>query len=149
MQKAILALGCFWGPEEKFGKIKGISSTEVGYCGGNSPNVTYVEVCKGFTDHAEVVKIEFDENTIAYEKIIRFFFDFHDATQLDGQGLNIGTNYRSEIFYISEDQKKVAEKMLNNQNEKLKGKVVTKISKEKNYCKAEEYHQKYFQKRNL
>ena len=149
MQKAILALGCFWEPEEKFRKIKGIISTEVGYCGGNNSNVTYEEVCSGSTNHAEVVMLEYEENTIAYEEIIRFFFNFHDATQLDGQGLNIGTNYRSEIFYISEDQKKVAEKMLNKQNEKLKGKVVTKISKEKNYCKAEEYHQKYFQKRNL
>ena len=148
MQKAILALGCFWEPEEKFHKIKGIASTEVGYCGGNSPNVTYEEVCSGSTNHAEVVKLEYDENTISYEDIMRFFFDFHDATQLNGQGLNIGTNYRSEIFYTSEDQKKAAEKILNEQNEKFKGMVVTKISKEKNYCKAEEFHQKYFQKRN-
>ena len=86
MQKAILALGCFWGPEEKFRKIKGITSTEVGYCGGNSPNVTYEEVCSGLTNHAEVVKLEYDENTISYEDIMRFFFDFHDATQLNGQG---------------------------------------------------------------
>ena len=148
MQLAILALGCFWGPEEKLRKIKGISSTEVGYCGGNNPNVTYEEVCGGTTGHAEVVKLNFDENIISYEDIIRFFFDFHDPTQVDGQGVNIGTNYRSEIFYISEDQKKVAEKIFNKQNEKFKGKVVTKISKKKNYCKAEEYHQKYFQKKN-
>ena len=147
MQKAILALGCFWEPEEKFRKIKGIISTEVGYCGGNNPNVTYEEVCSGSTNHAEVVKLEYEENTISYENIIRFFFDFHDATQLNGQGLNIGTNYRSEIFYISEDQKKTAEKILNEQNEKFNGKVVTKVSEEKNYCKAEEYHQKYFQKK--
>ena len=144
MQLAILALGCFWGPEEKLSKIKGITSTEVGYCGGNNPNVTYEEVCGGTTGHAEVVKVEFDENTISYEDIIGFFFDFHDPTQIDGQGANIGTNYRSEIFYISKNQKKTAEKILNKQNEKFKG----KISKEKNYCKAEEYHQKYFQKKS-
>ena len=149
MQKAILALGCFWEPEEKFRKIKGIISTEVGYCGGDSPKVTYEEVCSGSTNHAEVVKLEYEENTISYEDIIRFFFDFHDATQLNGQGLNIGTNYRSEIFHTSEDQKKTAEKILNKQNEKFNGKVVTKVSEEKNYCKAEEYHQKYFQKKNL
>ena len=107
------------------------------------------EVCSGSTNHAEVVMLEYEENTISYENIIRFFFDFHDATQLNGQGLNIGTNYRSEIFYISEDQKKTAEKILNKQNEKFNGKVVTKVSEEKNYCKAEEYHQKYFQKKNL
>ena len=114
MQEAILALGCFWEPEEQFRKIKGIISTEVGYCGGNNPNVTYEEVCSGSTDHAEVVKLEYEENTISYEEIIRFFFDFHDATQLNGQGLNIGTNYRSEIFYISEDQKKRQKKFLTN-----------------------------------
>ena len=114
MQKAILALGCCWEPEEKFHKIKGIISTEVGYCGGNNPNVTYEEVCSGSTNHAEVVKIEFNENTITYEDIIKLFFDSHDATQLNGQGLNIGTNYRSEIFYTSEDQKKVAEKFSTN-----------------------------------
>ena len=149
MQEAILALGCFWEPEEQFRKIKGITSTEVGYCGGNNPNATYEEVCSGSTNHAEVVMLEYEENTISYENIIRFFFDFHDPTQLNGQGLNIGTNYRSEIFYISKDQKKTAEKILNKQNEKFNGKVVTKVSEEKNYCKAEEYHQKYFQKKNL
>ena len=149
MQKAILALGCFWEPEERFRKIKGIISTEVGYCGGNNPHVTYEEVCSGSTNHAEVVMLEYEENTISYENIIRFFFDFHDPTQLNGQGLNIGTNYRSEIFYISKDQKKTAEKILNKQNEKFDGKVVTKVSEKKNYCKAEEYHQKYFQKKNL
>ena len=147
MQSAILALGCFWGPEEKLCKIKGITSTEVGYCGGNKSNVTYEKVCEGTTGHAEVVKLEFDEKIISYEDIIEFFFDFHDPTQADGQGPNIGTNYRSEIFYISENQKKIAEKILNKKNEKFKGKIVTKISKEKNYCKAEEYHQKYFKKK--
>ena len=100
MQEAILALGCFWEPEEKFRKIKGIISTEVGYCGGNNPNVTYEEVCSGSTNHAEVVKLEYEENTISYEDIIRFFFDFHDATQLNGQGLNIGTNYRLSLIHI-------------------------------------------------
>jgi methionine-S-sulfoxide reductase len=114
MQKAILALGCFWEPEEKFRKIKGITSTEVGYCGGISPNVTYEEVCSGSTNHAEVVKIEFNENTITYEDIIRLFFDSHDATQLNGQGINIGANYRSEIFYTSEDQKKWQKKFSTN-----------------------------------
>ena len=149
MQLAILALGCFWGPEEKFRKVKGITLTEVGYCGGNNPNITYEEVCRETTGHAEVVKLEFDENTISYESIIRFFFDFHDPTQVNGQGLNIGTNYRSEIFYISENQKKIAEKILNKQKEKFKGNIATKITKVKNYCKAEEYHQKYFQKKSL
>jgi len=145
MQKAILACGCFWGPEEKFRKTNGITSTEVGYCGGNNSNVSYEEVCKGNTGHAEVVKLQFDENVISYGNIIKLFFKFHDATQVDAQGPNIGTNYRSEIFYLSEDQKKTAEKILNLQN----GKIATKASKEKNYCKAEEYHQKYIQKKSI
>jgi len=144
MQKAILACGCFWGPEEKLRKIDGITSTEVGYCGGNNSQVTYEEVCAGRTGHAEVVKIEFDEKKISYEDIINLFFKIHDATQIDGQGPNIGTNYRSEIFYLSDDQKKSAEKIIKIQ----KGKIATKITKEKNYCKAEEYHQKYIQKKN-
>ncbi len=127
MQKAIVACGCFWQPEEKFRKIKGVTSTEVGYCGGNNPNVSYEEVCGGKTEHAEVVKLQFNENIISYEDIIKLFFEFHDATQLDEQGLNIGPNYRSEIFYLSEKQKKTAEKILNLQNEK----IVTKISMEK------------------
>ena len=148
MQLAILALGCFWDPEEKLRKIKGITSTEVGFCGGNNPNVSYEEVCGGTTGHTEVVKLGFDENIISYEDIIKLFFNFHDATQINGQGANIGTNYRSEIFYNSENQKITAEKILNKQNEKFKGKIITKISKEKNYCKAEEYHQKYFQKKS-
>ena len=145
MQKAIVACGCFWGPEEKYRKINGITSTEVGYCGGNSSNVSYEEVCTNTTGHAEVVKLEFDENIISYENIINLFFEFHNASQVDGQGPNIGTNYRSEIFYLSEEQKKTAEKILNLQ----RGKIVTKISKEKNYCKAEEYHQKYIQKKSM
>ena len=144
-----LGLGCFWKPEENFKNKPGIIETEVGYAGGLSDKVTYEEVCNGATNHAEVVKLEYEENTISYEDIIKFFFDFHDATQFNGQGLNIGTNYRSEIFYISEDQKKTAEQILNEQNEKFNGKVVTKVSEQKNYCKAEEYHQKYFQKKNL
>ena len=145
MQKAIVACGCFWGPEEKYRKINGITSTEVGYCGGNSSNASYEEVCTNTTGHAEVVKLEFDENIISYENIINLFFEFHDASQVDGQGPNIGTNYRSEIFYLSEEQKKTAEKILNLQ----RGKIATKISKEKNYCKAEEYHQKYIQKKSM
>jgi len=145
MQKAIVACGCFWGPEEKYRKINGITSTEVGYCGGNSSNVSYEEVCTNTTGHAEVVKLEFDENIISYENIINLFFEFHNASQVDGQGPNIGTNYRSEIFYLSEEQKKTAEKILNLQ----RGKIATKISKEKNYCRAEEYHQKYIQKKSM
>ena len=146
MEIAILGLGCFWGPERKFGEIDGVTKTEVGYCGGKNKDTKYQEVCTGTTGHAEVVKIEFDGNIISYEKIINLFFDFHDPTTLDRQGPDIGTQYRSEIFYLNEIQKKVAEKVLDERNLDFKGRIVTKITEVFNYCKAEEYHQKYLLK---
>ena len=147
MEIAVLALGCFWGPEIKFSKIDGIIRTEVGYCGGNSPITTYKEVCTGNTNHAEVVKLDFDEKIITYEKILKIFFQIHDPTTLNSQGPDFGTQYRSEIFYLNDNQKKIAEKVLQDINDRLSGKVVTKISLLKNYCPAEEYHQKYLEKR--
>ncbi len=147
MEIAVLALGCFWGPEIKFSKIEGIIKTEVGYCGGNSPTTTYKEVCSGETNHAEVVKLDFDEKIITYEKIIKIFFQIHDPTTLNSQGPDFGTQYRSEIFYLNDNQKKIAEKVFQDINKRLSGKVVTKISLLKNYCPAEEYHQKYLEKR--
>ena len=147
MEIAVLALGCFWGPESKFSKINGIIKTEVGYCGGNSPTTTYKEVCTGETNHAEVVKLEYDEKVISYEKIIKIFFEIHDPTTLNAQGPDIGTQYRSEIFFLNDNQKQIAEKVLKDFNERLSGKIVTKISLLKNYCPAEEYHQKYLEKR--
>ena len=147
MEIAVLALGCFWGPEIKFSKIDGIIKTEVGYCGGNSSTTTYKEVCTGNTNHAEVVKLDFDEKIITYEKILKIFFKIHDPTTLNSQGPDFGTQYRSEIFYLNDNQKKIAEKVLQDENKKLSGKIVTKISLIKNYCPAEEYHQKYLEKR--
>jgi len=147
MEIAVLALGCFWGPEIKFSKIDGIIKTEVGYCGGNSSKVTYKEVCTGNTNHAEVVKLDFDEKIISYEKILKIFFEIHDPTTLNSQGPDFGTQYRSEIFYLNDNQKKIAEKVFNETNEKLSGRVVTKITMLNNYCAAEEYHQKYLEKR--
>ncbi len=147
MEIAVLALGCFWGPEIKFSKINGVIKTEVGYCGGNSSTTTYKEVCTGDTNHAEVVKLDFDEKIITYEKILKTFFQIHDPTTLNSQGPDFGTQYRSEIFYLNDNQKKIAEKVLSDINERLSGKVVTKISLLKNYCPAEEYHQKYLEKR--
>ena len=147
MEIAVLALGCFWGPEIKFSKIEGIIKTEVGYCGGNSSTTTYKEVCTGNTNHAEVVKLDFDEKIISYEKILKIFFQIHDPTTLNSQGPDFGTQYRSEIFYLNDNQKMIAEKVLNEVNARLSGKVVTKISLLKNYCPAEEYHQKYLEKR--
>ena len=147
MEIAVLALGCFWGPEKKYGQLKGIYRTEVGYCGGNSPNTSYREVCTGTTNHAEAVKLEFDPKVISYEEIVKKFFEFHDPTTLNSQGPDFGTQYRSEIFYLNDEQKKIAQKVINEENIRLSGRVVTKLSELKNYCAAEEYHQKYLEKR--
>ena len=147
MEIAVLALGCFWGPEKKYGQLDGIYRTEVGYCGGNSQNTNYREVCTGTTNHAEAVKLEFDPKVITYEQIIKKFFEFHDPTTLNSQGPDFGTQYRSEIFYLNDEQKNIAQKAIDDVNKKLSGKVVTKLSELKNYCTAEEYHQKYLEKR--
>ena len=146
MEIAILALGCFWGPEKKFSKIEGIVETEVGYCGGKMPGVTYKEVCSGETEHAEVVKLTFDAEKISYEKIIEYFFDFHDPTTLNRQGPDIGSQYRSEIFFYDEEQKRISLSIIEKISKKFDKKIVTQVSGIKNYTKAEEYHQKYLEK---
>ena len=147
MEIAILGLGCFWGPEIKFSNLEGVIKTEVGYCGGDTKETTYKEVCTGNTNHAEVVKIDFDPNVISYEKILYFFFEIHNPTTLNSQGPDFGTQYRSEIFYLNDKQKKIAKIALKKINLSLLGKVVTKSSLLKNYCPAEEYHQRYLEKR--
>ena len=147
MEIAILGLGCFWGPEIKFSKLEGVLKTEVGYCGGDSKVTTYKEVCTGNTNHAEVVKLDFDPKIISYEKILDFFFEIHDPTTLNSQGPDFGTQYRSEIFYLNNKQKEISENVIEKKNSSLSGKVVTKSSLLKNYCPAEEYHQRYLEKR--
>ena len=147
MEIAVLGLGCFWGPEIKFSKLEGVIKTEVGYCGGESKETTYKEICTGNTNHAEVVKLDFDPKIISYEKILDFFFEIHNPTTLNSQGPDIGTQYRSEIFYLTDKQKEIAENVIKKVNSNLSGKVVTKTSLLKNYCPAEEYHQKYLEKR--
>ena len=147
MEIAVLGLGCFWGPEIKFSKLEGVIKTEVGYCGGDSKVTTYKEVCTGNTNHAEVVKLDFDPKIISYEKILGFFFEIHDPTTLNSQGPDFGTQYRSEIFYLSNKQKIIAENVIEKVNSNLSGEVVTKLSLLKNYCPAEEYHQRYLEKR--
>ena len=149
MQKCTLALGCFWKPEENFKSKPGILKTEVGYAGGSSAKTTYEEVCTGNTGHAEVVKLTFDENKISFKKILDLFFKMHDPTQKDMQYPDVGTQYRSEIFYETDDQKKEAEAAITEQNPSFDNKIQTNISKIKNYCKAEEYHQRYIEKKGL
>ncbi len=147
METGIFAAGCFWKPDLEFEELEGVKKTEVGYCGGKSSNTTYENVCTGTTNHAEVVKVFFDENIISYEKLLKFFLKIHNPTTLNRQGPDIGTQYRSEVFYNNQKQKETAEKVLKEENKNFDGKIVTKISKELNYCKAEDYHQKYLKKR--
>ena len=149
METGIFAAGCFWKPDLEFEKLKGVKKTEAGYCGGNDSNTTYENVCAGTTNHAEVVRVYYDENIISYKELVKFFFKIHNPTTLDRQGPDIGTQYRSEIFYVAEKQKEIAEKIIEEANKKFKGKIVTKISKEFNYCKAEDYHQKYLKKKGM
>ena len=147
MQIFIGGIGCFW-DETEYQGVPGIVSTECGYCGGKSSTASYEQVCGGDTEHIEVVKVTFDPKIISYEDITRLFFKIHDPTTLNRQGPNIGHQYRSEIFYTTEEEKISAQKVLDEINKKFNGKVITVIRKEKNYCKAEEYHQKYFEKRS-
>ena len=147
MEIAILGLGCFWGPEIKFSKLEGVIKTEVGYCGGDNKETNYEEVCTGNTNHAEVVKLDFDPKIISFEKLLEYFFEIHNPTTLNSQGPDFGTQYRSEIFYLNNGQKEIAKKILEKIDQNISGKVVTNISLVKNYCPAEEYHQRYLEKR--
>ena len=146
MQKCTLALGCFWKPEENFKSKPGILRTEVGYAGGSSAKTTYEEVCTGNTGHAEVVRLTFDENKISFKKILDLFFKMHDPTQKDMQYPDVGPQYRSEIFYIDDEQKKIASAVKDRFNKTLGGKVVTNINPLTTYVAAEDYHQKYIMK---
>ena len=144
--KAIICGGCFWSIEENFRTKPGIISTEVGYTGGKTDNPTYESVCSGKTGHAECVQLIFDKNIISYEKIIDLFFKMHDPTQKDMQFPDIGTQYRSEIFFVDEEQKTIAINVRDKFNKLLDNKVVTNINPLTEFFRAEEYHQKYIEK---
>ncbi|WP_028775371.1 peptide-methionine (S)-S-oxide reductase MsrA [Shimazuella kribbensis] len=151
MAKATFGAGCFWGVEEIFRKIPGVTHTTVGYTGGSKVNPTYEDVCTNRTGHAEVVDIDFDPDEISYLELLKVFFDNHNPTTLNQQGPDIGTQYRSVVFYHTEDQKKQAEQMKNelNQSGKFRNSIVTEITVADAYYPAEEYHQRYLQKRGV
>ena len=149
MEKALFGAGCFWGVEETFRKINGVLNTEVGYSGGSTINPNYETVCSGTTNHAEVVLVEYDQNQISFQDLIIHFWKCHDPTTLNRQGPDIGTQYRSVIFYFNDFQKTIAEDSKINYSKKSDLCIVTEISKAKEYYKAEEYHQKYIQKTGL
>ena len=149
MTKALFGAGCFWGVEKYFQQLKGILHTQVGYSGGTLSNPSYENVCTGKTGHAEVVLIEFDDKQLSYEKLIEYFWKCHDVTQLNQQGLDIGTQYRSEIFYYSDEQKRIAVKSKNELQKTISKTIVTNVSKATFFYKAEEYHQCFLQKKTL
>jgi peptide-methionine (S)-S-oxide reductase len=146
MEKATFAAGCFWGVEAVFQKTKGVKDTKVGYTGGFTKNPTYKEVCTNKTGHAEAVQIKYESKEITYEKLLEIFWNIHDPTQLNRQGPDVGTQYRSAIFYHNEEQKKIAEKSRYTQQQKYDKKIVTEISPLQEFYLAEEYHQNYFKK---
>ena len=145
---AIFAAGCFWGIEEKFLSRNGVLDTEVGYIGGITNDPTYQDVCSGETGHAEAVRVKFDENVVNYEELVSLFYEMHDPTTLNKQGPDIGTQYRSEIFCLDDDQYLIADTMKRKLNKEVyDDRIVTSISMADNFWIAEEYHQKYIRKK--
>jgi peptide methionine sulfoxide reductase msrA/msrB len=145
-ETAILAGGCFWGLEEIIRKIPGVIKTTVGYSGGMTANPTYEEVCTGGTGHAEAIQVEFDSARLSYELLLDYFFRMHDPTTLNRQHNDVGTQYRSAIFYTSEAQKQTAERVKRDQSEKFKRAITTEIAAATKFYSAEDYHQKYLVK---
>ena len=144
MEKATFAAGCFWGVEFKLGKVPGVTATAVGYMGGETQQPTYEDVCTDETGHAEVAQVEFDPGKVGFEVLVRKVYEIHDPTQLDRQGPDEGSQYRSAIFYHSPEQKAVAERVTAELNQgRFRGRIVTKIVPAATFWRAEEYHQKY------
>ena len=142
--------GCFWGVEYNFAKIEGVNEVISGYSGGKVGNPTYEQVCTNTTDHAEVVLVDYDPDTVSYDTLLNVFWEKHNPTTLNQQGADVGTQYRSAIFYFTEAQKEIAAKSLDYYQNKLGNKkIVTEITEANEFWKAEEYHQKYFEKHDV
>lgn len=146
MEQAIFAAGCFWGVQYYFDQVPGVTGTTVGYTGGTTEDPTYEEVCTHTTGHAEAVLIEFDAAKASFETLVRQFFRMHDPTQLNRQGPDVGDSYRSAIFYVTDEQKKIAEKVVAELAPKYKQQIVTEIALAGPFYRAEEYHQKFTQR---
>ena len=140
MQTAYFAGGCFWCVEAIFQRINGVTHVTSGYCNGTTIDPTYQDICTGSTGHAEVVKIEFDEDQLEFEKLLKVFFATHDATTLNQQGNDRGTQYRSAVFYVSNEQQQQAKQLI----QKLGDNIVTEVTKLDVFYPAEDYHQNYF-----
>ncbi len=149
--KATFAAGCFWHVEDLFRKTKGVTSTQVGYTGGKLTNPTYEEVCTDKTGHAEAVQVEYDPNEVSYSELLKIFWDNHDPTTLNRQGPDVGSQYRSAVFYHDESQKQEAKKSKEEleKSGRYNKPIVTEVAPVPEFYKAEEYHQKYFKKHGL
>ncbi len=146
LQTAIFAGGCFWGVEHLMQQQEGVLSVESGYIGGEIENPSYEQVCTQLTGHAEAVKITFDSTLVDYETLLKLFFEIHDPTQTDGQGPDLGPQYRSEVFYIDEQQKEITHSVIQQLEEKGY-KISTKVTPASTFFPAEDYHQDYYAKK--
>ena len=149
-EKAIFAAGCFWGVEANFRKVKGVISTRVGYTGGNYSNPNYKDVCSHKTGHAEAIEVTFDPSKVTYDMLLEVFWSIHDPTTLNRQGPDVGTQYRSAIFYLDSEQKLKAEssKAKLEASKRFKNRIVTQIVPASDFWQAEDYHQQYVEKKN-
>lgn len=148
MEKATFGAGCFWGVEDSFMRLKGVLSTKVGYMGGTVENPSYEQVCTDKTGHIEIVQLEYNPEIISYEELLDHFWKIHDPTQKNRQGPDIGSQYKSTIFYHNEEQSKIAKESKEKlqKSNQVKKEIQTEIRPAEKFWKAEEYHQKYFQK---
>lgn len=146
MEKAILAAGCFWGVESVFEKIKGVEKTKVGYTGGKTINPTYEHICTDTTEHAEAIEIIYNPEIVTFKQLLETFWMMHDPTQKNRQGSDIGSQYRSAIFYNTQIQKQIAEQSKIKKEKELGKKIQTEITPAEEFYPAEEYHQKYLKK---
>ena len=147
IEKATFGAGCFWGVEAEFRKVDGVTDVAVGYSGGTTKGPTYKDVCSGATGHAEVVEVEYDPSKVSYEELLEVFWNNHDPTTPNRQGWDVGTQYRSAIFYHSPEQKAAAQASKEKAQERFKKPIVTEITPASEFYRAEEYHQRYLEKR--
>jgi peptide-methionine (S)-S-oxide reductase len=149
MDKATFGAGCFWQVEEEFRRIPGVADVSVGYSGGTKPDPTYREVCSATTGHAEVVEVEFDPEQVSYGTLVDRFWEIHDPTTLNRQGPDVGSQYRSAIFFHSPEQEAIARESMERAQARLRKPIVTEITSASDYYRAEEYHQRYLERRGL
>ncbi len=149
LEKAMFGAGCFWGVETAFRELDGVVEVAVGYSGGETREPTYEQVCSADTGHAEVVEVTFDPEKISYAQLVERFWDIHDPTQMNRQGPDFGTQYRTAIFYYDDDQRRIAEESKERAEPRFRKPIATEITSASDFWRAEDYHQRYFEKRGI